>query len=257
MIRFLNFISLIVAIIIISFGAFKYINRDTDTIYVGVDGYSAPFSMTSDIGDLKGFGVDVMKAVANAIDVNVEFRMIPFYALQDSLRRGTVDAVVAPFDPSLKENQLNSNFSIPYFKNVLVYAVKDSLSHNYSDIDSMDGAKFCVTDKPEVLKYIRSKLKNSVIMIYGSSGEAFSGLYKEQCQTFVDSKSSMYYYITKHRLRKIVVKDIPYKSQVSYKIAVGDNKSELLNKINNGLEYLINTSEIDEINKKWFSVPER
>lgn len=124
MIRFLNFIAFIVAFVILAFGVFNYVNRDHATIYVGVDGYSAPFSMTSDIGDLKGFGVDVMRAVANALDVNVEFRMIPFYALQNSLRRGTVDAVVAPFDSNLKENQLNSNFSAPYFKNNLVLQLK-------------------------------------------------------------------------------------------------------------------------------------
>lgn len=80
--------------------------------------------MISDIGDLKGFGVDLMRAVANALDVNVEFRMIPFYVLQDSLRRGAVDAVIAPFDSNLKENQLNSNFTVPYFKNNLVLLLK-------------------------------------------------------------------------------------------------------------------------------------
>ena len=74
MIRFLNFVSIIVAFVILAFGVFNYVNRDHTTIYVGVDGYSAPFSMISDIGDLKGFGVDLMRAVANALDVNVEFR---------------------------------------------------------------------------------------------------------------------------------------------------------------------------------------
>ena len=49
----------------------------------------------------------------------------------------------------------------------------------------MAGAKFCVTDKPDVLKYVRSKYKNSVIMIFASSEDAFSGLYKEQCATFI------------------------------------------------------------------------
>ena len=254
MIRFLNFIAFIVAFVILAFGVFNYVNRDHATIYVGVDGYSAPFSMTSDIGDLKGFGVDVMRAVANALDVNVEFRMIPFYALQNSLRRGTVDAVVAPFDSNLKENQLNSNFSTPYFKNNLVFAVKDNLAYKYKDISSMAGAKFCVTDKPDVLKYVRSKYKNSVIMIFASSEDAFSGLYKEQCATFIDSKSSMYYYISKHRLRQLTVKDIPFTGEVTYKIAVGDNKAELLNKINKGLDYLMSTREIDEISKKWFSI---
>ena len=220
--------------------------------------------MTSDIGELKGFGVDLMRAVANALDVNVEFRMIPFYVLQDSLRRGTVDAVVAPFDSNLKENQLNSNFTVPYFKNNLVFAVKDNLASKYKDISSMSGVKFCVTDKPDVLKYlrskyknsvIRSKYKNSVIMIFASSEDAFSGLYKEQCATFIDSKSSMYYYINKHRLRKLTVKDIPFTGEVTYKIAVGDNKADLLNKINKGLDYLMSTREIDEISKKWFSIP--
>lgn len=165
MIRFLNFVSIIVAFVILAFGVFNYVNRDHTTIYVGVDGYSAPFSMISDIGDLKGFGVDLMRAVANALDVNVEFRMIPFYVLQDSLRRGAVDAVIAPFDSNLKVNQLNSNFTVPYFKNNLVFAVKDNLASKYKDISSMSGVKFCVTDKPDVLKYLRSKYKNSVIMI--------------------------------------------------------------------------------------------
>lgn len=255
MIRFLNFVSIIVSFVILAFGVFNYVNRDHTTIYVGVDSYSAPFSMTSDIGDLKGFGVDLMRAVANALDVNVEFRMIPFYVLQDSLRRGTVDAVVAPFDSNLKENQLNSNFTVPYFKNNLVFAVKDDLASKYKDISSMSGVKFCVTDKPDVLKYLRSKYKNSVIMIFASSEDAFSGLYKEQCATFVDSKSSMYYYISKHRLRKLTVKDIPFTGEVTYKIAVRDNKAELLNKINKGLDYLMSTREIDEISKKWFSIP--
>ena len=117
------------------------------------------------------------------------------------------------------------------------------------------GAKFCVTDKPDVLKYVRSKYKNSVIMIFASSEDAFSGLYKEQCATFIDSKSSMYYYISKHRLRQLTVKDIPFTGEVTYKIAVGDNKAELLNKINKGLDYLMSTREIDEISKKWFSIP--
>lgn len=255
MIRFLNLLTLIVAFVILSFGIFRYANRDHSTIYVGVDGYSAPFSMTSDIGELKGFGVDVMRAVAKALDINVEFRMIPFYALQDSLRRGTVDAVVAPFDTNLKENQLNSNFTVPYFKNSLVYAVKENLVNKYKDIAHMAGAKFCVTDKPDVLKYVRSKYKNSVIMIYASSEDAFSGLYKEQCATFLDSKSSMYYYISKHRLRKLVVRDIQDGGEVTYKIAVGDNKGDLLMRINKGLDYLMSTRAIDELSQKWFSIP--
>ena len=65
----------------------------------------------------------------------------------------------------------------------------------------------------------------------------------------------MYYYISKHRLRKLTVKDIPFTGEVTYKIAVGDNKVELLNKINKGLDYLMSTREIDEISKKWFSIP--
>lgn len=255
MIRFLNLIIIIVAFVIISVGIFNYANRDHSTIYVGVDGYSAPFSMTNDIGELNGFSVDVMRAVAKSLDVNVEFRTIPFYALQDSLRRGTVDIVIAPFNPNLKENQLNSNFSFPYFKNKMVYAVKNNLTQKYNDVLSIRGIKFCVTDKPEVLKYVRANYKNSIIMIYASSEDAFSGLYKEQCHTFIDSKSSMYYYINKHHLRKLTVKDVKDTNEVEYRIAVGDNKEDLLNRINTGLEYLMSTREIDAISQKWFSVP--
>ena len=65
-------------------------------------------------------------------------------------------------------------------------------------------------------------------MIYSNSGAAFNGLYNNQCDVLVDSKSSASYYITKHNLRSLKMYDMPE---------------------NNASVYY----KIDKISQKWFS----
>ncbi|MGN1280898.1 MAG: substrate-binding periplasmic protein [Succinivibrio sp.] len=252
MLRIFHLMICTFVILIVGSGIFAYVKSSHDTIYVGVDGYSAPFSLTTKSGDLSGYGIDIIRAVAKAVNVDVEFRIIPFDALHDSLRKGTVDVVIAPFDPDLEENRKNSLFTDPYYINHYIYITRDySLDHDLAR-KSVSGLKICTTDKPDLLKFLRVHFSTDNIMIYDSLSKAFSGLYQNDCDMVVDSKSSATYYIKKHSLRKLRVHDLKRNSQKVYRIALGSDKRELRDLLNSGLDYVVQTREIDRIDRKWF-----
>lgn len=252
MLRFFHIMIAIIALLIIGSGIFTYLNSQRDTIYIGVDGYSPPFSLTTRNGDLSGYGIDIIRAIGNAVNLDVEFRIIPFNALHDSLRKGTVDAVIAPFDPELPLNKLNSIFTDPYYVNNFVYVTLESSYVHDLARKSAAGLKICTTDKPELLKFLRVHFSYETIMIYENLAAAYTALYRNNCDIIADSKSSATYYIKKHSFRKLRVNDLKKDNQMKYRVAFALNRYDLRDMFNQGLNYIVQTREIDRIDNKWF-----
>lgn len=256
MIKKLQAAVILILLAIVGNGVYNYLKTDRDVVFVGVDGYSAPFSITNPSGELKGFDIDFIKAVSHAVNLNIDFRLIPFNALQDSIKKGSVDIVIAPFRIDRIAKTDKTFLSKPYYKNNVVYVVRED---DYDDKDSTtkkmtDFSRVCITDKPKLIKYLRKLEKSPSIMIYSNSGAAFNGLYNNQCDVLVDSKSSASYYITKHNLRSLKMYDMPENNaSVYYKIAINQSKPDLAKQIDAGIDYVIQTRQIDKISQKWFS----
>ncbi len=68
---------------------------DFKTLKVGMSGGQPPFTMTDREGKLMGFDVDLAKALANAMRVKLEIKVIPFGDLLKALDEGEVDMVIS------------------------------------------------------------------------------------------------------------------------------------------------------------------
>lgn len=246
---------MIIIFLIVALFAYSHLDQEKQTIYVGVDGYSAPFCITNDIGELRGYNIDLMNSIAQALNIKIEYRIIPFTALQECLRLGTVDAVIAPFDSNKIQNQRYTLFTEPYYKNYLSYVVKESNRNFKITNDDVVGKNICIVEKQKSLEYVRKHLYKARLSIYTSSQASFKGLFEGFCDAVVDTKSSNEYYITKHKLRRLVVKEhrSKYSPVRTYRIAVKKGNENLVNVLNKGLLYVKQTGKFDEINQKWFS----
>ncbi|MGN0915227.1 MAG: substrate-binding periplasmic protein [Succinivibrio sp.] len=253
MAKYVYLLLIILPLAIIGTGFFEYYQRSNKTIYVGVDGYSAPFSVTNDMAELSGYGIDVMQAVADAVGMKIEFRIIPSSALRESLRIGAIDIVIAPFDSNNSHNKGLTDFSLPYFENIMTYVVRREDKDMEISKNSLKSKNVCLTDKPYVLQHIRTTQYNSNIKIYTSSALCFKALLERQCDVVADSKSSNNYYITKHKLRTVNSIEIKYTPVHQYKFAVKEGRQELIDRINRGLIYINQTNLLNEIHQKWFS----
>ena len=112
-------------VILFTVTAISYIRARNNVLHVGVDGYCAPFSITNSHGELSGYNIDVIKAIARTLEFNIEFRIIPFTALEKDLKRRLVDVVIAPMD-SGNENNIRPDFiyTKPYYYNNLTLLKK-------------------------------------------------------------------------------------------------------------------------------------
>ena len=255
MLKVIKLVILSIAVLFLASFLFDYfIQRDTHTIYVGVDPYSAPFSSSNNVGELRGFDVDLVNAIAKAIDVNIEFRIIPFSNLEKSLINNQIDLFIAPFDTVQTKLPSEYLYTLPYFRNNIVAITKtQKLSHELFARNKVLSTSVCITDKPHVLKYVRQN-KNKVIKVYANSSELFSAMYKGDCQVIYDSYSSARYYITKHKLEELEIKNVDADKHFHlYRIILSLEHQKLRDKINQALIYIYQTDLLNRLNQKWFS----
>ncbi|WP_410503725.1 transporter substrate-binding domain-containing protein [Leptolyngbya sp. 7M] len=61
---------------------------------VAVEPVYAPFEFKAPNGELQGFDIDIIRAIGEAADFQVEFQSIAFDGMIPALQAGTVDAAV-------------------------------------------------------------------------------------------------------------------------------------------------------------------
>lgn len=244
-------------LILFTISAVSVIIARQKVIRVGVDGFSAPFSITNSFGDLSGYDVDIIKAIAKKLDYHIEFKIIAFTGLENNLNNRLVDVVLAPVDSNNPENQSkNIIYSKPYYFNYLTFLKrKDRDIKLSSEGEFKKDSKLCIPNKPFIVNFVRTHYINTIIKIYNGSNLGVDALYENECDVLIDTKSSNEYYRTKHNLNKLEVKPIYSDDSYNhtYKIAMNIHRGDLIDKINEGLEHLIQTGEINKIHRKWFS----
>lgn len=253
--RTINII-IIMYVILFTVTAISYVGARNKTLHVGVDGYCAPFSITNSHGELSGYNIDVIKAIARTLEYKIEFRIIPFTALEKDLKRRIVDVVIAPMDSGNEKNiHPDIIYTNPYYFNNLTLLKKNDKDIPYTEKGFGKGTKICLPNKPYILDYVRAHFIGSIIKIYNGSKYAVDAIYKNECDVVIDTKSSNEYYRTKHRLNKMEVKPIYNAVEYDhiYKIAMNANKRNLKERINKAIEHLIQTGELNRIHEKWFS----
>lgn len=106
------------------------------TLTVALDGTYPPFVFQSESGELQGFDVDIMKAIAFIEGFNVKWQRLPFAGMIPALQAQTIDAAVAAMTIT-EERAKTVSFSRPYFKSGLVITTRA----NNQDITSFVSLK--------------------------------------------------------------------------------------------------------------------
>ena len=207
------------------------------------------------MGELKGFNIDLAKAIAKSLDAKVEFRILPFNDLEKNLKQKKIDMIIGPFDTHNIVLPKDYVYSVPYFKNNLVLIKrKQDRDSELLRRNSTKGSSYCITDKPHVLTYVRRKLSDKTIKIYENSQAALLAIYLGECSAIIDSYSSANYYITKHKLKHLTIISLENTTHYHlYRIVLNLEDISLKKKINDAILYMSQTGQLDKISQKWFS----
>lgn len=223
--------------------------RDSNILKVATEPDFPPFQFRENTGELKGFDIDLIKAIGQEAGLEIRFQILPFDQIIPAIEKQTVGAAISGITIT-PERQKIISFSYPYFKTGLAIAVhKDN--QEIKDLESLShkkiGVKIGTTSANEPQKVTGGK-----ISYFNSTALALQALSKGNVDAVINDKPVILYLINSDNLTKIKVIQ-PVLTEEYYGIAT-PKKSENLAKINQALVKVIKTGVYKKIYQKWFKV---
>lgn len=217
------------------------------TLTVATEPAFPPFEFQAQGGEVQGFDIDLMKAIAFSAGFNVKFQSLPFDGIIPSLQSATVDAAISAMTIT-KERLKTISFSRPYFKAGLAIAVRANNS-NITNLDSLKNKAIAVqigTTGAETAKTI----PGAKIRTFDSAPLALQELANGNVEAVVNDAPVTLYAINSGNLKGIKVVS-QLLTEEFYGIATAKNSPHLAN-INKGLTKILENGKYAEIYQKWF-----
>ena len=220
-----------------------------------VDNYQ-PYTFMNEKGSPDGFSVEIVKAVATVMDLDLEIRAGTWEQATKELERGTIDLL--PMMAYSVERDKKFDFSVPH---TIAY---DAIFHRSGDksLDSLkdlSGKTVIVMNKDAAHDYLLSSglSKTMRLQLVDSLPEALRQLASGKGDAAIMPK--LVGIITLRKLNLSNIETSPslidrYTRPFSFAVKEGDQA--LLERLNQGLSIIKNTGQYDAIYKKWFGALE-
>ncbi len=204
-------------------------------LVVGTDAAYTPFESQNDKGDIVGFDIDVVKAVAQKAGLEVKFVNTPWEGIFNSLDQGDRDLLVSAITIT-DERRQTMDFSQPYFDAKQLIAVKsDSPVARFEDIKNLKVGVQNGTTGDEVVGKLLGK-SSTAIKRFESTPLALKELEAGGVQAVVADNGVVVHYLANNAAGGFkTVSDASFPVE-KYGIAVKKGNAELLARINQGLE---------------------
>jgi polar amino acid transport system substrate-binding protein len=204
-------------------------------LVVGTDAAYTPFESQNDKGDIVGFDIDVVKAVAQKAGLEVKFVNTPWEGIFNALDQGDRDLLVSAITIT-DERRQTMDFSQPYFDAKQLIAVKsDSPVAKFEDIKNLKVGVQNGTTGDEVVGKLLGK-SSTAIKRFESTPLALKELEAGGVQAVVADNGVVVHYLANNAAGGFkTVSDASFPVE-KYGIAVKKGNAELLAKVNQGLE---------------------
>jgi len=221
-----------------------------EQLIVGSEFDYPPYALVDAQGRADGFSVDLIKAVAEVMDIAIEFKVGPWNEVRTDLEQGKID--ILPFVGYSPERDQKFDFSAPH---TLPYAaiIGRKGSPKISAVKDLNGKEVVVIKADLTHDYlIRNKVESnlilkkdlaSVLQLLASGKHDYAVVpmlpaliqIKDRNLTNLESVS-----------KPILI------SEKGFSFAVKEGDTELLNRLNQGLDIIKANGKFDEIYAKWF-----
>lgn len=215
----------------------------------GSDTSYAPFESYNDNGELEGFDVDLIKAINEVANVDIEIKTYDFKGLIPALETASIDGAISAMTIT-DDRKKKVDFSVPYYLSGQSVAVRSN-NETIKGFDDLEGKKIGVqtgtTGEIEA-----NKVPNAEVISYDTIDGAFMDLNNGAIEAVVCDYPVVAYYINQGNKGVKIVGDMT--TSEHYGIAVPKQKPEVLKMINDALATLKENGKYAEIYKKWFGV---
>ena len=221
---------------------------------VGTDAAYAPFESQNEKGEIVGFDIEVVQAIAKKAGIEVKFVNTPWEGIFNALGQGDRDMVVSAVTITAERKQ-TMDFSDPYFDAQQLIAVKEtSKVAKFADLKKLKVGVQTGTTGDEAVTKLLGKT-STAIKRFESTPLALKELEAGGVDAVVADNGVVVNYVANNPGGKF--KSIADKEFVpeQYGIALKKGNTELLAKLNKGLAEIRADGSYDAIFTKYFGAP--
>ncbi|MDZ7856567.1 MAG: basic amino acid ABC transporter substrate-binding protein [Sphaerotilus sp.] len=218
---------------------------------VGTDAAYAPFESQNEKGEIVGFDIEVVSAVAQKAGIEVKFVNTPWEGIFNNLAQGDRDLLVSAITIT-DERKQTMDFSAPYFDAQQLIAVKaDSKIAKFDDLKKLKVGVQTGTTGDEVVTKLLGKTSTAVKR-FESTPLALKELESGGVDAVVADNGVVIHYVANNTGAQFkTVSDTSFTPE-QYGIAVKKGNAELLEKINKGLADVKADGTYDKIYAQYF-----
>jgi polar amino acid transport system substrate-binding protein len=218
---------------------------------VGTDAAYAPFELQNEKGEIVGFSVDLLTAVAAKGGFEIKFVNTPWEGIFNSLQQGDRDLLISSITIT-DERKQTMDFSDPYFDAYQLIAVKASSKiGKFDDLKKLKVGVQTGTTGDEVVTKLQGK-NSANVKRFESTPLALKELEAGGVDAVVADNGVVVNYVSNNDASKFkTVSDNAFAPE-QYGIAVKKGNAELLDKINKGLAAIKADGSYDQIYTKAF-----
>jgi polar amino acid transport system substrate-binding protein len=224
------------------------------TYVVGTDAAYAPFESQNEKGEIVGFSIDLVNAVAAKAGLSVKFVNTPWEGIFNALAQGDRDLLISSITIT-PERKGTMDFTAPYFDARQLIAVKEtSTVVKFEDLKPLKVGVQTGTTGDEVVGKLLGKTSTS-IKRFESTPLALKELEAGGVDAVVADNGVVVHYVKNNPGGKFKTVSDPGFAPEQYGIAVRKGNADLLAKLDAGLAAIKADGTYDQLYTKYFGAP--
>jgi polar amino acid transport system substrate-binding protein len=224
-------------------------------VYVaGTDAAYAPFESQNEKGEIVGFDIEVLSAIAKKAGIEIKFVNTPWEGIFNTLAQGDRDVLVSAITIT-DERKQTMDFAGPYFDAYQLIAVKaTSKVTKFDDLKKLKVGVQTGTTGDEVVTKLQGKNSPNVKR-FESTPLALKELEASGVDAVVADNGVVVNYVANNAGSKFKTVADPSFTPEQYGFAVKKGNTELVEKLNKGLAEIKADGSYDAIYTKYFGAP--
>lgn len=250
--KILAFIVIMLTTISLSWGGMVEDAVKRGTLKVGLTPTYMPFEMTNKKGDIIGFEVDIVRAMAKAMGVKLELIPVSYDGIIPGLLTGKFDLIASGMTINQSRN-IRVNFTDSFITTGQTLLIRKELVGVINSYKDLNHEKYKITSQTGTTgEFIAKKyLSKAAYYGYNSEAEALLEVANGRADAFIFDE--YYNVVALQKLGKAKVAHLEKlitKEPIAFAIQKGDYDS--INWINSFLNQIKNDGSYDYIYNKWF-----
>lgn len=221
-------------------------DEEIDKLVVGTDATYAPMEYMDEDGEIAGIDIEIVKAIAEEVGVEVEFKNIGWEPLFPAVDSGEVDFAVSSITIT-DEREENFDFTEPYYvANQLILVPEDSDIANFEELKDKRVSAQINTTGHIVVQDLLGKTSTNIVAAE-TMPLAISEMLNGNADASVGDNSTVNEYIKNNPNAKVkTIEDDSFEKEY-YGLMVKKGNTEVVDLLNKGIQAIKENGTLEEI----------